>query len=118
MGEPFQTRSNSICRGHRAGGKLAQGTRAEPKGQGGWSTESKGRVLGEVREGQMRQGFVGHIKEFSFHSKSSGKPLKDLSRVKLDWICILRQAPFYEVSRIMDSTTSSESHITLYVSLL
>lgn len=34
---------------------------------------------GEVREGQMRQGFVGHIK-FSLYSKSSGKTLKGLSR--------------------------------------
>lgn len=28
----------------------------------------------------MRQNFKGHIKEFGFYSKSTGKSLKDLSR--------------------------------------
>lgn len=67
----------------RTQGWREAGTSAEQSWQrSGWLEyrEQREGVWGDIRERQMKQGSVGHIRESGLYSKSSGKPLKDLSR--------------------------------------
>lgn len=115
MGEPFQIRSNSMCRGHRPGGSLLQVQ--NPKVRVTGVQRAKEGCLGWDKRGADEVGFVGHLKEFGLYSKNRGKPLKDLSR-GITWLDLHfeRSTPLWSQQNSVWHTFLWDSHHLVCIS--